>query len=499
MLFDANRFTQSSPSTNTVRRGGLSTKKHETSDCPINQLNSLQTIPTTMNFMTRIQNWLRATPRIAGLLALWSLQSLGSLASDQIPGARQAKPILIQNAIVHTVSNGTLVNHCILIKEGKIAQILPVIPAEDGFEVIDAQGKHLYPGLFDSLSYMGLVEIDSINASVDNAETGSVNPNVRANAAFNPDSEAIPVARANGVLFSLISPTGGLISGRSAVMQLDGWTWEDMTVRSDATMTAQWPRFGNPSGRARGGRGPRDAEASEGESTDRLAPVYEILRETRAYAQAKASDPNLNVDLRLEAMIPVIERKTPMMIVANSSKQIQTAVAFCQQQGLKMVLFGGADAMHCADLLKEANVPVVLSAVYRLPVRRDAAYDSMYALPGELQARGIRFSIASDGRFGSANVRNLPYHAAAACGFGLDPETALRSITLAPAEIFGVADRIGSIQVGKEASLFLADGDILETATQVEKAWIQGRKVDLSSRHTDLYGKYKTKYEQLKN
>jgi imidazolonepropionase-like amidohydrolase len=282
-------------------------------------------------------------------------------------------------------------------------------------------------------------------------------------------------------------------------MQLDGWTWEDMTVRSDATMTAQWPRFGNTSGRARGGRGPRDADASEGESTDRLAPVYEILRETRAYAQAKASDPNLNVDLRLEAMIPVIERKIPIMIVANSSKQIQTAVAFCQQQGLQMILFGGADAMHCADLLKEANVPVVLSATYRLPVRRDAAYDSMYALPGELQARGIRFSIASDGRFGSANVRNLPYHAAVACGFGLDPETALRSITLAPAEIFGVADRIGSIQVGKEASLFLADGDILETATQVQKAWIQGRKVDLSSRHTDLYDKYKTKYEQLKN
>jgi imidazolonepropionase-like amidohydrolase len=306
------------------------------------------------------------------------------------------------------------------------------------------------------------------------------------------------VARANGVLFSLISPTGGLVSGRSAVMQLDGWTWEDMTVRADAGMTAQWPRFGNAQARGRGGRGPREAEPSQGEATDRLAPLYEIIRETSAYAKAKASDPNLNVDLRLEAMIPVIERKTPMMIVANSSKQIQTAVAFCQQQGLKMILFGGADAMQCAELLKEANVPVVLSAVYRLPVRRDAAYDSMYALPGELHARGIRFSIASDGRFGSASVRNLPYHAAAACGFGLDPQIALRSITLAPAEIFGVADQIGSIQVGKDASMFLADGDIFETATQVQRAWVQGRKVDLSSRHTDLYDKYKTKYEQLR-
>jgi imidazolonepropionase-like amidohydrolase len=201
--------------------------------------------------------------------------------------------------------------------------------------------------------------------------------------------------------------------------------------------------------------------------------------------------------MRLEAMLPVVEGKTPVMIVANASKQIQTAVAFCQQHGLKMVLFGGADAMHCAQLLKEANVPVILSAVYRLPSRRDAAYDAMYALPGQLQAEGIRFSIASDGRFGASGVRNLPYHAAVACGFGLDAEAALRSITLSPAEIYGVADRIGSLQPGKDASVFISNGDILETATQVQQAWVQGRKVDLSSRHTDLYDKYKTKYQQL--
>jgi len=418
-----------------------------------------------------------------------------TLGSDQIPGAPQKQPILIQNGVLHTVSNGTLVNHSLLIKDGKIAEIAPTIAADPSYEVIDAQGKHVYPGLFDSLSYLGLVEIDSVNATVDNAEVGSFNPNVRANAAFNPDSESIPVARANGVLFSLVSPTGGLVSGRSAVMQLDGWTWEDMTIRSDATMTIQWPRFGNSPGRGRGSRAQRESEGNESDGASRLGPLHEILRETRAYGLAKASGSKPAIDLRLESMIPVIEGKTPVMIVANTAKQIQTAVAFCQQHNLKMILLGGADAMHCAQLLKETNIPVVLSGIYRLPSRRDAAYDSVYSQPAQLQAEGIRFSIASDGRFGASGVRNLPYHAAAACGFGLDPEAALRAITLSPAEIYGIADRVGSLQQGKDASIFVADGDILETTTQVQQAWIQGRKVDLSSRHTDLFNKYRVKYQ----
>ncbi|MFN9346676.1 MAG: amidohydrolase family protein [Planctomycetota bacterium] len=457
-------------------------------------MNSQSTMKTTcLEYLNKI----RSLASLGSTLLAVAFAHL-ALASDQIPGAPQTKPILIQNAVLHTVSNGTLVNHCILLKDGKIAQIEPVIAPQDGYEVIDAQGKHVYPGLFDSLSYLGLVEVDSINASVDNAEVGSLNPNVKAPAAFNPDSEAIPVARANGVLFSLVSPTGGLVSGRAAVMQLDGWTWEDMTVKADTAMTVQWPRFGGAQGRARGPRGQRDAESGESENSDRLNPLHEIIRETRAYIKAKASDPTTSIDLRLEAMIPIIEGKIPVMIVANSLKQIQTAVAFCQLHGLKMILYGGADAAHCGQLLKDANIPVILSAVYRLPSRRDAPYDSMYALPAKLQAEGIRFSISSEGRFGASGVRNLPYNAAAACGFGLDPEIALRSITLSPAEIFGLADRVGSLQAGKDASIFISDGDILETATQVQHAWIQGRKVDLSSKHTDLYEKYKTKYQRLK-
>lgn len=433
------------------------------------------------------------------LCIAWNVSSSSSIASDQVPGAKQKNPVLIKNATVHTVTQGTLPNTSILVKEGKIAEIGPNIQSPENTEVIDATGQHAYPGLMDSFSAIGLVEIDSIRASIDNTEMGSINSNVRAAVAVNPDSEAIPVARANGVLFSMVGPTGGLVSGRAALLQMDGWTWEDMTLRADVGMMVNWPRFGGGGGGGRGGRR-QAAEATDGDadSADRLAPLHALFRETRAYAAAKAADPNLPTDLRLEAMIPVAEGRLPMIVNANTAKQIQTAIAFSKQHSLKLILMGANDALHCAALIREAKVPVIVSGVYRLPSRRDAPYDSAYTFPSQLRAAGIQFSIASDGRFGASGVRNLPYHASTAAGFGLSPDDAIRAITLSPAEIFGVADRVGSIDAGKDATLFLCNGDILETPTQVTKAWIQGRKVDLSSKHTQLYEKYKTKYEQQK-
>lgn len=425
--------------------------------------------------------------------------SPSALATDQIPGAPQKRPILIQNGTVHTVSHGTLPNTSVLLRDGKIAEIGPGLPVGENYEVVDATNLHVYPGLIDSFSSLGLVEIDSIRASIDNAETGDLNPNVRAVAAINPDSESIPVGRANGVLASVIGPAGGLVSGRAAMIHLDGWTWEDMTVKPDLAMVINWPRFGGGFGGRRGGP-PRDAAAdADANAAERLAPLHQLVRETKAYAAAKSADPTLPVDLRLEALVPVVEGKMPWLVFANSIKQIQTAVAFTQQYGMKMILIGGADAMHCAGLLKEARVPVVLTGVYRLPNRRDSAYDSAYTLPAELKAAGVPFSFTSGGQFGASFVRNLPNQAGAAVAFGLSQEDALRSITLSAAEIFGVADRMGSLDVGKDGTLFLANGDILETPTQVTKAWIQGRTVDLSSKHTKLYDKYRAKYQQLQS
>ncbi len=415
----------------------------------------------------------------------------GLFASDQIPGAPQKKPIFIRNAIVHTISGETIQNGCVLFKEGKITEVGAGLTAPADSDVIEGKGQHVYPGLMESFSRIGLVEIESIRASVDSTEIGSLNPNVRAAVAFNPDSEAIPVARANGVLSSVIAPRGGLISGRAAVMVLDGWTWEGMTLLPDAAMSATWPNFGTA---PRGRRGGDTETASE---TDRLGPMHELIREVRAYSLARTKAPHEQpIDLRLDAMLPVVEGKTPMLVQANSTKQIQTAIAFSKQYQLKLILMGGADAMHCANLIKEAKVPVVVSSVYRLPVRHDAPYDSAYTLPSQLQEAGILYSIASVGEFGASGVRNLPYHAATAAAYGLTEDQAVRAITLSPAEIFGVSDRIGSISVGKDATLILADGNILETPTQVTKAYIQGRLVDLTSKHTQLNEKYKAKYKQ---
>lgn len=424
----------------------------------------------------------------------WAFLASGLLASDQIPGAPQKRPIIIRNATVHTVSGETIQNGCVLFKDGKITEIGLNLSFPGDADVIEGKGQHVYPGLMESYSSIGLVEIDSIRASIDSTEIGNLNPNVRAAVAFNPDSEAIPVARANGVLTAVTAPSGGLISGRAAVMILDGWTWEGMTLLPDAAMAATWPRFAaSPRGR-RGGGGDAEASASD---NDRLGPMHDLMREVTAYSVARTKAPKAHpIDLRLESMIPVVEAKIPMLVQANSTKQIQTAIAFAKQYNLKLILMGGADAMQCANLIKEAKVPVVVASVYRLPIRHDAAYDSAYTLPAQLQEAGIQFSIASDGRFGASGVRNLPYNAATAVGFGLTEEQAIRSITLSPAEIFGVADRIGSLTVGKDATLIVTDGNILETPTQIVKAYIQGRLVDLTSKHTQLNEKYKAKYNQ---
>jgi len=425
----------------------------------------------------------------------WALLASGLLASDQIPGAPQKRPIIIRNATVHTVSGETIQNGCVLFKDGKITEIGLNLSFPGDTDVIEGKGQHVYPGLMESYSSIGLVEIDSIRASIDSTEIGGLNPNVRAAVAFNPDSEAIPVARANGVLVAVTAPSGGIISGRAAVMVLDGWTWEGMTLLPDAAMAATWPRFAaSPRGRRGGGGGDAEPPASD---SDRLGPMHELIREVKAYSVARTKAPKEHpIDLRFQSMIPVVEGKTPMLVQANSTKQIQTAIAFAKQYNLKLILMGGADAMQCVNLIKEAKVPVVVASVYRLPNRHDAAYDSAYTLPAQLQEAGIQFSIASDGRFGASGVRNLPYNAATAVGFGLTEDQAIRSITLSPAEIFGVADRIGSLTVGKDATLIVTDGNILETPTHVVKAYIQGRLVDLTSKHTQLNEKYKAKYNQ---
>lgn len=435
------------------------------------------------------------------VLTTWSVghdDSRKLNASDQIPGAKQVRPIALVGGTVHTVSGGVINEGIVLFDNGKLTAVGKDVAIPPNAEVIDCKGKQVYPGLFDGQSQIGLVEVESVRATVDSSETGSLNPNVRAEVAFNPDSELIPVTRANGVLLGLSAPIGALVAGKSAVMQLDGWTWEDMALKTGAGMHVRWPM---PAGRGgRGGPGQGRRGGGGGGDGQQMEELTSWIKDAKLYQAARSQTGNRQpLDARLEATLPLIEGKMPLVVEADQLQQIESAIAFAKSHGLRLVIYGGYDAESCATLLRESDTSVVLAGVYRVPQRRSDDYDASYTLPGRLHRAGVRFAIAAADRFGGSNIRNLPYHAATAVAYGLDPTVALRSITLTPAEIYGVSDRVGSLDAGKDATLFIADGDIFETPTQVVQAFVQGRRVDLESRHTQLYRKYREKYLRSPN
>jgi imidazolonepropionase-like amidohydrolase len=397
-------------------------------------------------------------------------------------------------ATVHPIQGPAIAGATICFEAGKIIAVGKDVKIPANAEVISVDGKHVYPGLFESHSQLGLTEFGSIRASIDDSEVGNINPNAKAALALNPDSSLLPVTRSNGVLLALSAPTGGLVSGQAAVIQLDGWTYEDLTLDADAAMVVNWP---GPPGRGR--RAGRGQDASPTPPNDPLAELKKLIEETRRYQTLRAQQPDKQpIDLRLEAMVRVVAREIPILAAADALPQIESAVAFAVKENLRLIILGGYDAGECTELLKRHDIPVVITSTHRVPQNRSDAYDASYTLPARLQAAGIRFCISSSGRSETWNSRNLPYHAATAAAFGLEQDHALRSITLSPAEIFGVADRVGSLEVGKDATLIVTDGNPLEISTQTELAFIRGRRVDLSNKQTRLRDKYLQKYEEQK-
>jgi imidazolonepropionase-like amidohydrolase len=423
-------------------------------------------------------------------------------ASPEIPGAPQDHPIALVGGTVHPVSGPTIENGTVLFDGGKIVAVGRDVALPGNTERVDVQGKHVYPGLIDANSQLGLVEVPSVRGSRDQSETGLVNPNVKAEVAFNPDSELIPVGRSGGVLSVLCVPSGGLVTGTSACMHTDGWTWEDMCLKSAVGLHVTWPRSE-----------PIEAwwieesVSEQAENRDRaLKTIRQALADARAYRAAKlacanGAGPLPEHDSRWEAMIGVLEGKTRVFFAAEDIGQIQAALAFAEQEGLKPVIVGGYDAAECVPLLKKHNAPVIIGGVHRLPRRADEAYDASFTLPERLRAAGVPFCIAGvmGGASGSqpSNVRNLPYHAATAAAYGLPADEALKSVTLYAAQILGVAERIGSLEPGKDATLIVTTGDILEIPTHVTAAYLQGRAASLNDRHKRLWEKYKEKYRRL--
>lgn len=422
-------------------------------------------------------------------------------ATPNVPQPAQTKPLLITGATLHTVSGAVIANGKMLMKDGRIVFIGGPDGNVDtrGAEILNLAGKHIYPGFIAANTVLGLTEISAVRASHDFAEVGSVNPNVRALVAVNADSELITVARANGVLAALSVPqagVAGLITGTSALVQLDGWTWEEMSLDPAVAMHVTLPsmRFN-----AELFPPPLDARLAElkKQTALRLKTLEEAFDNAAAYRKARASNDAAKLDTRWEAMLPVLEGKRPVFIAADDPAQIRYALGFAERYNIRLVIVGGADAPLLAALLRERRVPVIIGGVHKLPRRRGDDYDAPFRLAAKLSEAGVAFCIArSASGFDAAHERNLPYEAATAVAFGLDRDEALKAITLYPAQILGVADKLGSLEAGKLASFFVADGDPLEATTKIERVFIQGREVDVSNRQTRLNEKYREKYRQ---
>jgi imidazolonepropionase-like amidohydrolase len=426
---------------------------------------------------------LRVTAAFGGALALL----LSAAPADaQTPAPPQAQPIALTGGTIHTVSGETIENGTLVFDGGVITAVGRTVQVPAGARQIDVSGRHLYPGLIDADSDMGLYEIGAVDVTVDLNELGGINPNARAHVAFNPESRHIGTARSQGVLVAVSTPSGGLISGLSAAMMLDGWTWEEMALKPEAGLIVNWP---SPVGSPWGGGGNVEERYNRG-----VAELREAFANARAYRQAvrAAEAGNASVpasDPRLEALIPVLDGYVPVVVSANELRQIQDALTWAQEEEVRLVIRGGRDAHYVADRLARTGTPVLITSVLTSPSRAWEAYDSEYSLPAQLYRAGVRFAIA--GPSSAPYATRLPYEAGAAIAFGLPEREAIRAVTLYPAQHLGISDRVGSLEVGKDATLLITSGSPLEYGTTIEQAFIQGREIDMIDAHRHFFEKYR--------
>ncbi|MDI9312428.1 MAG: amidohydrolase family protein [Limnohabitans sp.] len=417
-----------------------------------------------------------------------------TIQAQQVPAKKQEKSILIQNGIAHLGNGQVIQNALIGFKEGKltlVADATLVKMDRSSYEnVIDAQGKHIYPGFITPNSTLGLVEIDAVKASNDESEIGGFTPNVRSVIAYNSESKVVETARLNGVLIAQIVPRGGRISGTSSVVQLDAWNWQEAIIKEDEGIHLNFPSTFKKSG---WWAEPGTIEANK----DYLKQVDEIrafLSKASAYNQ---EDPK-EIDLVFKSTKGLFQGTQTLFINADEEKQIIDAVQLSKEFDIKkVVIVGGYQAYKVTDLLKKNNIAVLVNKTHNLPTLDNDDIDLPYKLPKLLVDAGITVGIENSGDKERMNTRNLPFNAGTAVAYGLTKEQALQTITLNSAKILGIDSFCGSLEVGKDATLFISEGDALDMSTnQLTKAFIQGREIILESHQTKLYKKYKERYNQ---
>jgi imidazolonepropionase-like amidohydrolase len=429
--------------------------------------------------------------------------ALALAVSLAIPAWTQQTPATTSYAIkggkVFTLAGPAIENGTVLIRDGKIAAVGAGIAIPSDAQVIDANGLEVYPGMFDPVTQIGLNEVSAVSATVDVSELGDYNPELIAATAVNPASAHIPITRASGITEVIAAPgtsgfdlqSGGLIEGQASAFNLAGWTMDEMQINRSVAMVINWPSiqtrtfdFATFSIKE---KPYADVKKEYDKSVNALG---DWMDRARHYAQAKekGSPALYERDLKLEALVPVVERKLPVLVIADEARDIRNAVDFCTKQNLRMILGSGAEAWKVKELLKEKKIPVVLGPTNRLPEQEDTPYDKPYTEPSELFAAGIPIAFSS---FGTAFSRRLPQYAGTAVAYGLPHDEALKAVMLNAAQIFGLADQLGTLEPGKLANVIVTNGDPLELQTQVRFLFIKGKLTSTDNKHRELYEQYR--------
>lgn len=426
----------------------------------------------------------------------WILAAM--MAATLVAGEQNS--FFLKGVTVHPVSSAKVENTTLTVVDGKIADI-GAKAAPKGVRVIEGKGLHVYPGIINSATNIGLSEISSIRETNDTGELGDFNPHLRALVAVNPESEHIPVVRANGISSVITLPGAGggfsgggagVILGQAALIHLDGFTFEEMEISRTAGYQMRFPTM------AARGFDFETFQASRGSFAEakrrydaQMQEINRFFAEARAYMNAKqAKTPGLKTNLRYEAMIPLFEGKAPLLVTASKQREILAAIQFAEAQKVKLILADVREPGKAVEELASKKIPCILGPVTQLPPEADMAYDFNYVLPAQLFKAGVKFAFGS---FQNQFARNIAFEAASASAYGLPYDEALKAITLNAAEIWGVSDKYGSIEKGKIADLLVTNGDPLEVKTDVKMLFIQGRQQSLESKHTRLYEKYKAR------
>ena len=415
---------------------------------------------------------------------------IGSSFAQQTPASKQTTAIAIEGATAH-LGDGTVINNSLIMFEnGKITFVGSAnAKIARKSKIINAKGKHVYPGFIAANTTLGLGEIDAVKASIDEREIGTMNPHIRSIVAYNAESKVVESMRPNGVLMGQITPRGGIISGTSTVVQFDAWNWEDAALKVDDGIHMNWSNsitFGRWwAGEDPGAKANRNYPKS-------IKKLEKYIDDAKIYLQGNRNPKNLE----FEAIEGLLNGTKKLFVHTKGEREITDAIRFANKYNFKLVIVGGDNAYKVANLLVQNKVPAIIERAHRIPSGDDSDYDFSYKLAKLLLDKGITVAVGMNGQMERMNTRNLPFYVGTYAAYGIDKEQALKMITSNSAKILGIDDKVGTLAVGKDATLFISKGDALDMRTNIiSEAFIQGRKLSLETHQTRLWKRYANKYK----